>query len=479
MGQRLPTTELTKDSGQCVLLPPSAHRKKEADGTYFIEPVDSSYEKGIDTFIDFMKNNVNKAIDECTPEELRHVDRAEYKAAYQASYDQKKIELRIKYPGCTSRDIYMIYHANLSALCNHTDLDAAIHKSIKNPFVWETGQMIKDGNQVFIKNEEIGQKLSKVEDNTLETLFVTIKRHALFINSLEEVVSPEAVPFIQKIKERNQRNVENALSYLEDSLGEPSNSQRDSITSNETLFHSLTPLITSKHDATTNQGKAEMLYRYSQQTLQLTNVGNRLFPKAPVLDFRDIARTVDQIRGEELANRLIDQTDTKQNRQQDAGVTDSENMNGGFYSADQYKLFQLLTGADNILTENDPKLSANVATRLLKNGNFHTLDDLRANKKSFQTVPSVGPGTIKKVMPVIARLEDIYPLQTGLDAATVAKNPSLRIGPNKNSIHRASSDSWVQTSRKMKSPTNRKNLCPLPVSNPSSAVVVPKVQPKD
>ena len=73
-----------------LLLSPSAHKKKEASGEKFIEPLNFSYEKGIDGFLDLLKNNLFEVIDNCTTEEVRHVDPAEYKAAYQTAYGHKK-----------------------------------------------------------------------------------------------------------------------------------------------------------------------------------------------------------------------------------------------------------------------------------------------------------------------------------------------------------------------------------------------------
>ena len=149
----------------------------------------------------------------------------------------------------------MIFHANLSALSNFTNLNTAYNKSLKNPVVFETGKMIRNGGEIFIKDDGVDQRISNVQNKTLESLFVSINQHTFFINFLQELVSPDAeqaAVFIEKIKKTNQRTIQNYLGHLEDSLGKPSDLQRDSITSKETLFDSLTPRIVTKRDAGTN-----------------------------------------------------------------------------------------------------------------------------------------------------------------------------------------------------------------------------------
>ena len=87
------------------------------------------------------------------------------------------------------------------------------------------------------------------------------------------------------------------------------------------------------------EGKVEMLYRYSDQLLELTRVENRVTSKVNVLSIREVQQSLDQPEGEELPNRMIAKTYIRQERQKQLGVCDSNKMNGGFANEKQHNLF--------------------------------------------------------------------------------------------------------------------------------------------
>ena len=253
LSQRIAIPQSSEDSGECVLLPPAVHDKKEANGQNFIEPANFNYDNDISSFLDVLKENIFKtlALDTCTKKELRHISVTKYKAAYQAFYDNKKQELAIKLPNYTSKDIYMIYHAGLATLFNHTTLNSAYNKTLKNNLILET--ITQNGNE---KNHSLGHQCIALQKDTVNNLCVEIIKRSYFINSLRELFLAAAVKFIEAFQEQNRNTVSTYMTQLQFVLGEPSSLQMESTLSQETLFRSLEPLKVITLDPNTNSGKA-------------------------------------------------------------------------------------------------------------------------------------------------------------------------------------------------------------------------------
>lgn len=371
LSQRMAFTDPSGDSGDCVLLPPAVHRIKEAEGQNFIEPANAKYKDGINSFLDVLQQNVFNTLDTCSDEDRRHIPVAKYKAAYQTAFDNKKQELKIRFPGCTPQDIYMIYHGRLAHLSNHTTLNSAYDKAIQNKVVFQTKEISDNGNKILLKNHSQGERVIKLQNETVNSLFVGVQQNTYFINSLRELVSPAAVQFIEVIQQQNRNTVSTYMSELKYSLGEVSDLQMESIRDSETLFGILHSQELTQIDPNTNEGKAEMLYHFSKNVLNLTRAGNRLYANDNVLPLREL------LEGKAPIGQILYLREGVNSTIQSSGIADTLNSFGGFDSKAAHDLFNLLTGQDNLLTEADPKMSELTARRIIKEKNFQNLDELK------------------------------------------------------------------------------------------------------
>ena len=296
----------------------------------------------------------------------------------------------------------MIYHAGLAHLSNHTTLNSAYHKALKNNVVLATKTIVDNGNEVLLKDHPLGQRAIALQKETVNSLFVGIQKKTYFINSLRELVSPAAVEFIEVFQEQNRNTVSTYMTQLKYSLGKASDLQMESITSPETLFKILQPQKLTELDPNTNEGKAEMLYHYSNTVLDLTTAGNRLYANDNVLSLRELVgdqgRIIDLLSFREEINSVA----------QSSSIADTTKSFGGFNSKSAYDLFLLLTGQDKLLTETDPKLAESTARLLITEGNFQTLEEVKTSidearySKGTLHLKGIGPGKFSRLVNVVS-----------------------------------------------------------------------------
>ena len=115
----------------------------------------------------------------------------------------------------------------------------------------------------------------------------------------------------------------------------------------------------------------------------------------------------------------------------------------------------IYSGANQILTKDDPKLSVSLATSLLKN--HHDVHQLVNAKETLYTVPNIGRKKISQIIPVIGTLSYRLPVNTSLTSQAIQRAPHLTIARSKSSIHRTSSAPLGETSQKNKNPINRRD----------------------
>lgn len=481
LGQRMASTDSSGDSGECVIVPRALHKIKESDGKDFVEPLNAQYKDGIHSLLGVLEQNVNKNLDKCSPEDRMHIPVEKYKAAYKTAFDNKKQELRIKFPGCSSQDIYMIFHARLAQLANYTALDSAYTKCVPNQVVFATQTIPENDNQILLKDHPLNEKVIKVQEETVKSLCVGVRKNTYFINSLHELVSPAAVPFIEVVQQQNQSHLVIFVSELKSSLSEFSDSQLESFRKPQTLFKSLGSQKLTRLDPKTDEGKAEMLYHYSKNVLQLTTSGNRLNPRDNVLPLKQL------FGGKIPIENLLEITTTKTTAVQESSIRDKANLFNGFDSKSDYDLFKLLTGKDNLLKEGDLKMSEDTARVIIMGKDFKNLKEIKTyaesilEEKTSSDIKGVGDGKIGQLYNVVntaLRRQDEARAITGSPSSSrpltasrnargrgvlvASRSPSQTSSPGASNLLAASPTPSQTSSPSSSNPTNP---APLPIED--------------
>ena len=194
--QRLLNTKAGKDQGRCVEVPIPTHIAKET--VNFAEPEDINYGKGLDTFLNTLEKRVHDKINNCSSSQLYNVAPEIYNKAYSFSHQRRLKELNQRYPTLTSREKYMVYHAELAFLSDQESLDSLLENQLSPPFFLEDQFNVK-----LLRNTVVGQNIQKSINLSADVASKVAGERGAFIKTLAEFCSPDGGKELQNIKDRH------------------------------------------------------------------------------------------------------------------------------------------------------------------------------------------------------------------------------------------------------------------------------------
>ena len=355
LGQRLLTTQSVEDTGQAVILPKEVHKIKEKQN--YAEPIGHTYDKGMSVNLKSWKDEIFIALDQCSPQQLGHVDVDVYKASYNEYYKIQEEKLAITFENCSDMEVTLIYHSNSVIFSNEKTLRQHCSKILLN--VQRFKQKVFNGT--FLKDTLLGAEFQKHQIQTFNNLFLSVKKITFFINTIQELtVSNEAAEHIQRIQDINLEEMKTAFLRLEPQF-EGQKLNYVELESNKTLkdFLTIEP-----------EDYGEAAYLYSDKALNLTIAGHELTSSdVDTLFYLDFERaldkqdTVDLNKGEDSPLQLKDES-----RAQTKKLDIQSTVFGGFNNSQEEDFY-------NLLIENGLKKS--IPNILVVRDNISTVEELK------------------------------------------------------------------------------------------------------
>lgn len=195
--QRLLTTKASNDQARSVELPIPAHVAKET--VDFAEPDNINYSNGLEIFLKTMEGRVHDKINNCSPSQLYNMPAEAYNKAYSTSHQVKLKELNERYPTLTSREKYMVFHAELALLSDQENLDSFLENQLSPPVSLED-----QFNGKVLRNTIVGQNIKKNLNLSADAVRKVAGERGAFIKTLAEFCSPNGAKVLQNIKSRHE-----------------------------------------------------------------------------------------------------------------------------------------------------------------------------------------------------------------------------------------------------------------------------------
>ncbi len=269
--QRLLDTKSTNDQAQ---VPVPAHDFKEK--VNFAEPVDINYSHGLDNYLQTLEERVHNKISECPSADLYHMPAKEYNKAYSTCHKVKIKELNQRYPTLTSREKFMVYHAELASLSDQDNLNSLLENKLSTPLYLEDRY---DGK--ILRNTVVGQNIQKNLNLSADLARKVAGERGAFIKTLAEFCSPDCANVLENIQDRHESFVKLRFNEIKEFTHELSPEDEKRLLQPESLTHKLF----KKHLESGSKFSSvkempqdlvdDVLYKHAE-FIGLTDVGNRL-----------------------------------------------------------------------------------------------------------------------------------------------------------------------------------------------------------
>ena len=257
--QRYLPTRANDDSAKCVDLPIKMHSTKTTN-VDFAEPKDcSSYERGVNGFVDVMYDRLITEIEAKTPEERYYVPAKVYIDSYVFCKEDKKAELLTRYQGCSSSEIMKIYHARLGLITNEQEVLKLKHSELKQGPI----------SSLSSPNPQALAAVKNSKKVTRQAAFRSSLDKAAYIEALGHGLSGQAADEINAIKDAHYHHTLGSFAEVRATLGPLTAENELLLKDPPSLLETLREL--SKEPLSDDQ----LLYRHGEE-LQLTDVGNKL-----------------------------------------------------------------------------------------------------------------------------------------------------------------------------------------------------------
>jgi hypothetical protein len=423
--QRLLNTKASNDHARCVELPIPAHIAKET--VNFAEPEDINYSQGLDTFLNTMEKRVHDKINNCSPSQLHNMPAEAYNKAYSISHEVKRKELNQRYPTLTSREKYMIYHAELAFLSDQENLDSLVENQLSPPV-----SLDDQFNGKVLRNTVVGQNIKKNMDLSADVARKVAGERGAFIKTLAEFCSPEGAKVLQNIKDRHESFVKLRFNEIKEFTHELSLADENKLLNPESLIKTLFEkhLQTGSKFSSVNEIPQDLvddvLYKHAK-FLGLTDVGSKLPSSLRLLTLEQQEKNLTNFG---LENPVKFEYLETHNSALTKKATD-KSLTGNSCALPEFETVEAQNLHD-FLTKNEIKLPKSLADLLVKKYGIHNLNELQTKTidKSLLNESGFGENKLNLLENFFSTLDNQQTeLQSNLDIVATLEEQSLKPGP--------------------------------------------------
>ncbi len=336
-----------------------------------------------------------------------------YNKAYSTSHQIKIKELTGRYPTLTSREKYMVYHAELASLSDQENLNSLLENQLSAPLSLEDRF---DGK--ILRNTVVGQNIQKNLNLSADLARKVASERGAFIKTLAEFCSPDCAKVLENIQERHQSFIKLRFSEIKEFTHELSPEDEKRLLQPESLTHKLFEkhLESGSKFSSINYLPYELvddvLYKQAK-ILGLTDVGNKLPSPSRLITLQQQEKTLTKFG---LENPVKFEYLETHNDALNKKLSEEE-LTGNYCKLPEFETVKAQELHD-FLTKNETKLPKSLADLLVKKYGIHNLNELqtKTNDRSLLNEIGFGENKLNQLQTFFTTLESQQTkLQSNLD----------------------------------------------------------------